>query len=315
MVDRYGVIGFPVGHSQSPLIHAAFAAETAQSLTYVRVEGLPERFEAQVTDLAAEGWRGLNVTLPFKERALALAQSTAPHGGGASLAAALAGDANTLSFAGGAIQADNTDGCGLMRDLEVRLGLTLAGKRILVLGAGGAVRGIFAPLLERAPACLHVANRTRARAEDLVASFGAGLSAQPRLAALRASAGDALQAFEARVVSAQVDGRLAVCTLEALARAPAYDLILNGTAGGLSGDSLALSPALFGVDTVAYDLAYRADGETVFMQQARAAGATAVHDGLGMLVEQAAQAFLCWRGVLPQTDPVLANLRASLRAT
>ena len=319
MVDRYAVIGQPVAHSRSPFIHAAFAVQTGQALTYERVEGVVTGFEAQVHALAAGGLRGMNVTLPFKDRALALAQATAAAGGQTSLAAALAGAANTLWFEGAAIHADNTDGVGLLRDLERRLQVPLAGRRILVLGAGGAVRGILPPLLQRLPACLHLVNRTHARAEALVASFGAGLCAQPRLAHLLASAGTALAAFEAQVEAARSAGALRVRAHDALdgrdgvAAGVPYDLIINGTSGGLSGAALALPTCLFAPHTIAYDLAYRADGDTVFMQQARSAGAQSVHDGLGMLVEQAAESFLRWRGVLPQTAPVLAGLRSALR--
>ena len=277
MTDRYAVIGNPVQHSKSPRIHAAFARQTGAQLEYGAILGDPEGFEVQVARLRDEGFRGLNITLPFKERALALAQQSTPR-------AALAGAANTLLLAQDGILADNTDGVGLMRDLQGRLDVSLARRRVLVLGAGGAVRGILAPLLAAGPACLHLCNRTAARAETLLAAF--------------ADHADA-------VAFAQVNWS----DLRAQA---AYDLVINGTSGSLDGAALDLPASLFARDSLAYDLAYRPDGDTPFLAQARAAGAGRTVDGLGMLVEQAAESFLLWRGVKPATDEVLRDLRASL---
>ena len=277
MTDRYAVIGNPIQHSKSPRIHAAFARQTSAQLEYGVILGDPADFEAQVTQLRAEGFCGLNVTLPFKERALALAQQSTPR-------AALAGAANTLVLAQGGILADNTDGVGLMRDLQDRLRVTLSKRRVLVLGAGGAVRGILAPLLAAGPGCLHLCNRTAARAETLLVAFAA------------AAAGSSFAAVEPAGLAAQ----------------SAYDLVINGTSGSLSGAALDLPANVFASTGLAYDLAYRADGDTPFLAQARAAGVGCAVDGLGMLVEQAAEAFLVWRGVRPATDEVLRDLRASL---
>lgn len=279
MTDRYAVIGHPVAHSKSPRIHAAFAAQTGQDLVYDRVEGRVADFEAQVRELVAQGLRGLNVTLPFKERALALAgaQTRSP-------AAVVAGAANTLWFEGEVVHADNTDGCGLMADLQGRLGWPLAGARILVLGAGGAVRGILGPLAAAHPACLQICNRTLDRAQQMVLAMGP----------LLPSSGGGLSVLEPHQLQHQ----------------PPFDLVVNGTSASLSGETLTLPPNLFHRHAQAYDLAYRAEGPTVFMEQARAAGVRHVEDGLGMLVEQAADAFQRWRGVRPRTAPVLAALRA-----
>ena len=275
MVDRYAVIGNPVGHSKSPQIHAAFAAQTGQAMVYERVLGVPGQFEEQVRSLLRDGLRGLNVTLPFKERALALADQATPR-------ARLAGAANTLHLSEDGLLADNTDGIGLARDLR-RLGVQITGGRLLILGAGGAVRGILGPLLEQRPACVHIHNRTEARALVLAEAF-----------------------------AAHPGGRaLAVIGTEALPDAHAYDLVINGTSASLAGASLALPPSLFATAGAAYDLAYRLEGATVFLEEAQRAGAATLADGLGMLVEQAAEAFALWRGIHPDSLPVLQALRSA----
>jgi shikimate dehydrogenase len=277
MADRYAVIGHPIHHSKSPWIHAAFARQTGEAVEYTAVMGELDAFEDQVAALRADGLRGLNVTLPFKQRALALSTVRSPR-------SARAGAANTLSFSAAGIDADNTDGIGLMRDLHDRLGVATQGRRLLVLGAGGAVRGILGPLLATRPACLHLWNRTAERASALAAGFADGGS----------------------------DAASAPVALAALAGAGPYDLVVNGTSGSLSGAALPLPESLFAPTSFAYDLAYRPDGDTPFLAQARAAGAHAGADGLGMLVEQAAEAFLLWRGIRPDTNPVLEELRARL---
>jgi shikimate dehydrogenase len=279
MPDRYAVIGNPIGHSKSPWIHAAFARQLGQVLEYHAVLGALEDFEAQLLGLAADGLRGCNVTLPFKERALTLASN-------ASERAVRAGAANTLTFGAQGLHADNTDGYGLLRDLCTNLQIELTGRRILVLGAGGAVRGILAPLLQQRPQCVHLLNRSPARAQQLVARFVEGAQGSPLLAAL-----------------------------EPDRDAPEYDLVINGTSASLSGELPTLPPSALGPQSIAYDLAYRSNGETLFMSLARAQGATLVFDGLGMLVEQAAESFSLWRGVRPSTAPVLQALRAELAAT
>jgi shikimate dehydrogenase len=263
VTDRYAVFGNPIGHSKSPRIHALFAAQTGQDLSYEAILAPLDGFAASVRDFAAAGGRGANVTVPFKEEAFRLATELTPR-------AQAAGAVNTLSFAGVAIRGDNTDGAGLVRDLTANLGCRLAGARILLLGAGGASRGVILPLLEAKPAALFVANRTAAKAEQLAAAFdieGGG--------------------FEA------LAGR-------------AFDLVINATSAGLSDAALPLPAGVFAPGCLAYEMLY--GRETPFMAQARAAGCK-VADGLGMLVEQAAEAFFVWRGVQPETAPILAALR------
>ncbi|MDP2793641.1 MAG: shikimate dehydrogenase [Sulfurisoma sp.] len=263
MTDRYAVFGNPIAHSKSPRIHGLFARQTGQDLTYEAILAPLDGFAPTVSDFAATGGRGANVTVPFKEEAFRLASELTPR-------AQAAGAVNTLSFAGDAIRGDNTDGAGLVRDIAHNLGVTLAGRRILIVGAGGAARGVILPLLEQQPAAIFIANRTAARAEQLAATF-------------------------------KVDGG----GFEALA-GRAFDIVINATSAGLSDAVLPLPTFLFAPGCLAHEMLY--GRETPFMAQARAAGAT-VADGLGMLVEQAAEAFFVWRGVRPETAPVLALLR------
>ena len=270
MSDQYAVIGNPIGHSKSPQIHAAFAAQTGQVLTYGRLLGEPGHFVEQVRGFFAAGGRGLNVTVPFKEEAWRLADERSPR-------ADSAGAANTLiPLTDGRLRADNTDGVGLVRDLTQNHRVTLSGRHILLLGAGGASRGVLRPLLESAPARLLIANRTATKARALAAE----------LAAL---------------------GPVQGCGLEELAGAH-FDLILNGTAAGLEGEVPALPDDCLRPGGTTYDMMY-ADRPTAFVQWGRAHGAAQALDGLGMLVEQAAEAFFLWRGVRPETGPVLQQLR------
>lgn len=264
--DRYAVFGNPVGHSLSPRIHALFAAQTQQAMRYEAICPPLDGFAAAVRSFITSGGRGANVTLPFKEAAHRLADELTPR-------AAAAGAVNTLSFADGKIHGDNTDGAGLVRDITVNLGRGLRGARILILGAGGAARGVILPLLAGQPASIFIANRTAEKAARLAADF-------------------------------QVDGGGFV----ALAN-QTFDLVINATSAGLS--SAVLPTPTFASGALAYEMLY--GRATPFMQSASAAGAQ-VADGLGMLVEQAAEAFFVWRGVRPQTAPVLAELRASPRA-
>ena len=264
MTDRYVVIGNPVSHSRSPRIHTLFAGQCGQDMSYVTLEAPLDDFVGAVRDFAAGGGRGANVTVPFKEEAFRLADRLTPR-------ARAAGAVNTLSFAADGIVGDNTDGAGLVRDLADNLGCPLAGRRILLLGAGGAARGVILPLLECAPASLTIANRDEAKAQSLAGTFQ-GTSASTYVA---------------------LAGRQ-------------FDLIINATSAGLTGATLPLPDGLFAAGSLAYDMLY--GRETPFMAQARQAGAM-VADGLGMLVEQAAEAFLVWRGVRPETAPVLAMLR------
>ena len=266
MTDRYAVFGHPIAHSKSPQIHAAFARQTGQDMTYEAILAPLDGFAESVAAFIAAGGRGANVTVPFKEEAFKLASRLSPR-------AQRAGAVNTLAFDADGMLGDNTDGAGLVADLTRNLHCTLAGKRILLLGAGGAARGVIEPLLEQQPAALVIANRTVSRAEELAELFGRGVRA---------------------------------CGFDA-ADTP-FDLVINATAASLAGDLPPLSPRVFTADTLAYDMMYGRD--TPFLDFARAHGARTA-DGLGMLVEQAAEAFYLWRGVRPDTAPVIAALRAS----
>ena len=272
-MERYAVIGDPVEHSLSPVIHACFAAQTGKQILYEQLWASAEDFPEAVQRFREMGGRGLNVTLPHKEAALRLADQVTPP-------AALANAANCLSFEEEGTVADNTDGSGLVHDLEDTLGLDLDGTHILVLGAGGAARGILGPLLERAPDRVLVANRTAARAQALVDVH-------------------------------QVPKILEACGLQELREreTSTFDLVLNATATGLSGASLELPASILKANhTVCYDLMYGV--ETNFMTWARQSGCDRLHDGLGMLVEQAAESFERWHGVRPDCTPVRARLRS-----
>ena len=269
--DQYVVIGNPVAHSKSPAIHAQFAAQTGESIAYERLAAPLDDFAACVQHFMQSGGRGANVTVPFKQEALALATQLTPR-------AQAAGAVNTLSFEDGRIVGDNTDGVGLVRDIVHNAGVVLEGRRILLLGAGGAARGVVMPLLAERPQQLVVANRTFARAQELVQSFPAAASV------LKAAAFDDL--------SGQ------------------FDVIINATSASLSADLPAVPATLFGPQVFVYDMMYAAT-PTVFMQWAAQHGAC-VRDGLGMLVEQAAESFFVWRGARPDTAPVYAALRAQL---
>jgi shikimate dehydrogenase len=274
--DRYAVIGHGIAYSRSPQIHAWFAQQCGQSLAYGLIDTPPDSFAASVQAFLAGGGRGLNVTVPFKQQALALA-------GTASERAREAGAVNTLSVQpGGGLLGDNTDGAGLVRDLVSNLHCGLAGTRVLLLGAGGAARGVIAPLLRSGLAQLAIANRTAGRAAALAQAFA---PLGPVTALDDPPAG--------RRPTRQ--GR-------------AWDLIINATAASHRGELPAMPAGAVGKDTTCYDMGY-AQRDTVFQQWARAAGAPRVANGLGMLVEQAAESFLLWRGVRPETAPVLARLR------
>jgi shikimate dehydrogenase len=272
-IDRYAVIGHGLSHSRSPQIHGLFAQSTGQAMHYGLIDVPTAGFSAAVRDFFAGGGRGLNVTVPHKEAALALAAHLTPR-------ARRAGAVNTLAAGTGAgamaLLGDNTDGAGLVRDLTVNLGYALTGARVLLLGAGGAARGVIAPLLEGGVAGLRIENRTPARAQQLAQEF-ADLGP---ISAGGASGG-------------------------------AFDLIINATSASLHGEVPSVPAQACGPCTVCYDLAY-GTVETAFMCWARAAGAAGALMGLGMLVEQAAESFLLWRGVRPDTAPVLAQLRQSV---
>ncbi|HEY1610054.1 MAG TPA: shikimate dehydrogenase [Paraburkholderia sp.] len=274
--DRYAVIGNPIAHSKSPAIHACFAQQTGEHVVYDRVLAPLDGFVATVREFIAAGGRGLNVTVPFKLEAHALADRLSPR-------AAAAGAVNTLRFDAEGVFGDNTDGFGLVRDIEVNLGVSLTGARVLLLGAGGAARGVVLPMLERGPRGLTIVNRTAAKAETLVAQF-----AEAAREAGVALAGGGPQAVEPR----------------------AYDVIVNATAGSLDAALPECDDRAYGPQTLAYDMMYGAQ-PTVFMRHASSLGARAA-DGLGMLVEQAAESFHVWRGVRPDSAPVLGMLRAQL---
>lgn len=269
MTDRYAVIGNPVSHSKSPLIHAAFARATGEDIAYERILAPLDGFAAAVADFAAAGGRGLNVTVPFKREAFALADALSDR-------AREAGAVNTLRRDGTHWFGDNTDGAGLVRDLQDFLGITVRDRDVLILGAGGATRGILAPLLACAPRTLTVANRTVDRAVELAADF-------VRHGEVRAASPLALE------------GRR-------------FDLVIHATSAAVKGQAAAWPHGLFAPGAFAYDLSY-ADEPTAFLQWAQAQGAAGGADGLGMLVEQAAESFFVWRGVRPETAPVRALLR------
>ncbi|MEQ9005748.1 MAG: shikimate dehydrogenase [Pseudomonadales bacterium] len=270
-MDRYAVVGNPVGHSLSPRIHAAFAAATGQALRYDALPAPLDGFVATVEDFFRAGGAGLNVTVPFKEQAAAWVDSCTP-------AAAAAGAVNTIERRADGFRGHNTDGAGLVRDLLDNCQEALAGARVLLIGAGGAARGVLRPVLAEGPERLVVANRSRARAEDMVRDLPVG-----HVAAV-----------------AGLD--------EAL---PPFDIVINATAAGLHGDGVApVSPAAVR-GAFCYDLMYAPPGSegTAFCRWTLDHGARRAVDGLGMLVEQAALAFALWRGVAPETGPVLNALR------
>ncbi|MCM2290400.1 MAG: shikimate dehydrogenase [Sulfuritalea sp.] len=282
MTDRYAVFGNPIGHSKSPRIHALFAAQTGQDISYQAILAEKDGFAAAISAFVAAGEgpaRGANVTLPFKEEAFRLAARRTAR-------AEAAGAVNTLSFQAGAIIGDNTDGAGLVRDLKHNLGCDPGGRRILLLGAGGAARGVILPLLLENPAELLIANRTEETAARLALEFANSFARLP---------GCTVAIKPESTGFASLAGRQ-------------FDLVINATSAGLSGAVLPVPTSNFAPRCVAYEMVY--GRETPFMAQARAAGAR-VADGLGMLVEQAAEAFFVWRGVRPHTAPVLAALKGN----
>src|SRR5262245_32901329 len=269
-MDRYAIFGNPVAHSKSPQIHEAFARTTGQAMTYERILAPLDEFAATAERFAREGGKGMNVTVPFKLDALAIAHR-------ASDRARAAGAANTLKRDGDGWYADNTDGAGIVRDLTVNQGVVLEGRDVLVLGAGGAARGILLPMFAQKVRSLVLSNRTVAKADALAAQF--------------ASRGP---------IAAIAPDKLGART---------FDVIVNATSAGLKGDIGWLWPAgLFRPGAFAYDMIY-ADGSTPFLRWAQSQGVTRNADGIGMLIEQAAESFVLWRGVRPETAPVFKLLR------
>jgi shikimate dehydrogenase len=269
-------MGHPISHSKSPFIHSEFATQTGEALRYEAIHVEPGAFAAAVSRFQEAGGRGLNVTLPFKEEALAIADT-------ASDRAARAGAANTLCFHGdGRRRADNTDGVGLVRDLSENHGIAIAGSRVLLIGAGGAARGVVVPLLEAEPRVLVIANRTYGRAEELAGRFA-------------------------------TLGPVSAVPLDALT-GHAFDLLINATSASLQSDVPDVPPGVVADGACCYDMMYSAEA-TPFMNWGRSAGAARCEDGTGMLVEQAAESFYLWRGVRPRTADVIAALRRQLRAS
>ncbi|HEY0766708.1 MAG TPA: shikimate dehydrogenase [Steroidobacteraceae bacterium] len=266
---QYGLVGHPVGHSLSPFIHGMFARETAQDMSYRLYDVAPGEFRRHVRAFFAQGGRGLNITVPHKIAAMDVAHELTTR-------AAQAAAVNTLAAQAAGILGDNTDGAGLVRDLRDNLGVVVTERRVLIVGAGGATRGVLGPLLGLGPAVVVVANRTPERAEALATAFA-------ELGAIKG------------VGFAQVDG------------AP-FDLIINATSASLSGDLPPFPEGVIGPQTVCYDLAYGRSA-TAFLEWATRLGCARALQGWGMLVEQAAESFCLWRGVRPSTAHVLAALK------
>ena len=265
MSDRYAVFGNPIAHSKSPLIHSLFAQQSGQDMTYEALLAPLEGFAASLQAFIAAGGKGANVTVPFKEEAFRLASRLYER-------AAKAEAVNTLVLNNTEIVGDNTDGAGLVSDIQHNLGFSLAGQRILLMGAGGAARGVILPILAAAPASLTIANRTSEKAQALRAHFSG----------IEASSYAALAGQK-------------------------FDLVINATSSGLSGDLPPLPAGLFDAGALADD---QRDGRQTPVKVFAEEQGARVADGLGMLVEQAAEAFFVWRGVRPQTAPVIAQLRA-----
>ena len=269
--DRYAVIGFPIEHSRSPLIHRLFAQQTGENVAYSRLAATPDEFKSTVQQFADAGGRGLNVTVPHKGAAFDLAEEVGPE-------ARRAGAVNTLSFAaGGRVRGDNTDGIGFCRDIERNHDLRMYGKRVLILGAGGAARGVLAALLDAGLGRLVVANRTVQKAADLLAALSA-------------------------------PDNFSVCSLPEVADQEPFDVVINATSLGLHSAELPFSPSCMGPETFAYDLVYGPQ-QTPFVQWATHHGAGKAVQGWGMLVEQAAESFFLWRGIRPNTAPILESVR------
>lgn len=272
-VEKYAVIGHPIEHSKSPLIHQAFAKQFNKVITYEKILAPLDGFDATLQRLRAEGYLGANVTVPFKFEAFDACQTL-------SVRAQVAGAVNTLSFNNQHIAGDNTDGCGLVNDILKHQHTLIAGKKVLLLGAGGAAQGVMLPLLEQKPSHLTVANRNVDKAQVMVDKFSSHAISHEAILQVQTFADLSL----------------------------AYDIVINATSAGLTDSSLHLPAHIFQANTLAYDMMY--GRETPFMQQAREAGAQ-VADGLGMLVEQAAEAFFLWHDLRPETTSVIQSLRQS----
>ncbi|GKY86355.1 shikimate dehydrogenase [Sinisalibacter aestuarii] len=271
MTDRYAVFGSPLGHTKSPFIHSAFAAQFGEDMSYEAVEAPVDGFEAAVRAFIAAGGKGINVTVPFKVRAEAMADEALE-------AANICGASNCLKFEDGRIIADNFDGVGLVRDIEDNLGVELKGKRVLFAGAGGATRGALGPFLEAGVAGICIANRTVEKAEEVAHLLG------PR-------------------------GSIHACGYDAIGQG--FDVVLNATSASLTGALPPLPAVAFEGAELAYEMVY-GKGKTPFLALAENSGAEQIADGVGMLVEQAAEAFQWWRGKRPNTRPVIEDLTIPL---
>lgn len=272
-IDRYAVFGNPIAHSKSPDIHRQFAQQCKQSLSYTAELVELDDFEDAVHRFASNNGKGLNITVPFKQQAWSLAQERSPR-------AERAGAVNTLILSDdGKIFGENTDGVGMVRDLINNHKVSIQNKRVLIIGAGGAVRGVIEPLLEQAPTELTIANRTVEKAVQLEKDFS-------KL------------------------GNISACGFDDLDD-QTFDIVINGTSASLHGDLPPLPDTLFATDACAYDMMYAAE-PTVFMAWSKQQGVTQIFDGLGMLVEQAAESFRLWRNIKPDTRTVIKRLRASL---
>jgi shikimate dehydrogenase len=269
-IDRYGVMGYPVSHSRSPVIHRLFAMQTGQNMQYELLQVSPEKLETAVRQFQRTGGKGLNITVPHKRAVLQLVDQLSER-------ASTAGAANTLTFRGGEIHGDNTDGIGLLRDLCVNLGIQLQGANILILGAGGATRGIVGPLLEMQPHSLVIANRTLDKAQVIADHFAR-------------------------------HGPISACRFNKVPVGDPYSLVINATSAGVRGEVPPYPEAAISEQTFCYDLSYGLN-VTPFSNWARELGAASSVMGWGMLVEQAAASFEIWRGIRPDTAPVLKQMQ------
>ena len=268
--DRYAVIGQPIAHSWSPFIHAMFARQTGQQLSYGRMEVAPPDLSAALETFFGEGGKGLNVTVPHKQAVCLLTRFRTPR-------AEIAGAVNTIIAREDGLLGDNTDGDGLVADLTNNLGMALENVRVLLLGAGGAARGVLGPLLSQGPEYVEIANRDGVRATDLAKEFA-------------------------------TLGELHGCGFDGIGTSTTFDLILNATSASLQETIPPIPPATIGPTTLCYDMAY-GKGETAFTRWAKSAGAGRAETGWGMLVEQAAESFYLWRGVKPVTKSVLEAVK------
>jgi len=271
--DKYAVIGFPVAHSWSPFIHGLFAKQTGQNLTYSRLEVPPDALNDRIVEFFAADGKGLNVTLPHKQAACLIARERTSR-------AEIAGAVNTLALRSDGIFGDNTDGAGLIADLTRNLAFELKGTRVLVLGAGGAARGVLGPILEADPEYLEIANRNEERAVELAHEFS-------------------------------TLGTVHGCGFDSIADST-FDLVLNATSASLQDTIPPVPPGVIAPTTLCYDMAY-GKGDTAFTRWSKSAGAGRAETGWGMLVEQAAESFLLWRGVKPDTKSVIAAVKSSPR--